>query len=84
IIFESITFLKVNLNVGAGWATNTTQRTKFNVRINAFEGAFTVQAAYTFKLFGIGQNINASYGHSYNADKIPKPLYAGGSFFLAA
>ncbi|KFJ67601.1 hypothetical protein DR84_1952 [Francisella tularensis] len=37
-----------------------------------------------FKLFGSGQNINASYGHSYNADNIPMPLSAGGSFFLVS
>ncbi|ADA78599.1 hypothetical protein DR79_637 [Francisella tularensis] len=84
ISFESIPFLPGNLNVGAGWATTTTQSTQFNGRSNAFAGAFTVQAAYTFKLFGSGQNINASYGHSYNADNIPMPLSAGGSFFLAA
>lgn len=84
INFESIPFLPGNLNIGAGWATTTTQSTQFNGRSNAFAGAFTVQAAYTFKLFGSGQNINASYGHSYNADNIPMPLSAGGSFFLAA
>lgn len=43
-----------------------------------------MQAAYTMKLFGKGQNINASYGHSYNADNIPMPLSAGVGTFKTA
>ncbi|MDE5012659.1 hypothetical protein NAI80_09855, partial [Francisella tularensis subsp. holarctica] len=46
ISFECIPFLPGNLNVGAGWATTTTQSTHFYGRSNAFAGAFTVQAAY--------------------------------------
>lgn len=58
------------LNIRACWITTTTQSTQFNGRSNAFAGAFTVQATYTFRLFDSDQNINASYGHSYNADNI--------------
>ncbi|MDE4951343.1 hypothetical protein NAI70_12765, partial [Francisella tularensis subsp. holarctica] len=76
-------FLTGNLNVGAGLATTNTQSKQFNGRSNAFAGAFTVKAAYTFKLFGSGKNIKASYGHSYNADNIPMPLSAEGSYFLS-
>lgn len=76
INFESIPFLPGSLNIGAGWATTTTKSTQFNGKNNAYAGAFTVQSAYTFMLFGSGQNINVSYGHSYNADNIPMPLSA--------
>ncbi|AIT09266.1 hypothetical protein LO80_04305 [Candidatus Francisella endociliophora] len=81
--FNDIPFLPGSLNLGGGWATTTTQSTQFNGYSNAFAGAFTVQAAYAFKLFGSGQNINVSYGHSYNADNIPMPLSAEGSYFKA-
>ena len=84
INFESILFLPGNLNIVAGWTTTTTQSTQFNGRSNAFTGAFIVQAAYTFRLFGSGQNINASYGHSYNADNIPMPLSAGEGVLAAS
>lgn len=79
--FSNIPYLPGSVNFGAGWATTTTQSTQFNGYSNAYAGAFTVQAAYGFEFFGKGQNINASYGHSYNADNIPMPLSAGGSAF---
>lgn len=82
--FDNIPFLPGSLNFGSGWATTTTKSTQFNGISNDYAGAFTMQAAYAFKLFGSGQNINASYGHSYNADNIPMPLSAGGSLFKAA
>ncbi|AJI58095.1 DUF3573 domain-containing protein [Francisella philomiragia] len=84
VSFQSVPFLPGSLNLGAGWATTTTQSTQYNGYSNAYAGAFTVQAAYTMKLFGKGQNINASYGHSYNADNIPMPLSAGVGTFKTA
>lgn len=79
--FNNIPFLPGSLNLGGGWATTTTRSTQFNGYSNAFAGAFTVQAAYLFDLFGSGQNINVSYGRSYNADNIPMPISAEGSYF---
>nr|WP_322786325.1 DUF3573 domain-containing protein [Allofrancisella guangzhouensis] len=73
-----------SFNLGAGWATTTNRSIQFNSLSDVYAGAFTAQVAYTFTIFGSGQNINFSYGHSYNADNIPMPLSSSASRFMAA
>ncbi|QIV95606.1 uncharacterized protein DUF3573 [Allofrancisella inopinata] len=73
-----------SFNLGAGWATTTNKSVQFNGISDSYAGAFTVQAAYTFTIFGSGQNINISYGHSYNAENIPMPLSFSASRFMGA
>ena len=58
-------------NLGVGWATTTTKSSQYNGYSNTRAGAFSLQTAYAFKLFGKGQNINLSYGQTYDANNIP-------------
>ena len=63
-------------SVGGGWGSTTTKSMAFNGYSNSLAGAFTVQTAYSYPLFGRGTNINVSFGHSYNADNLPTYMAA--------
>ena len=71
-------------NLQTGWATTTDKSTQFNGVSNSYTGSWYVATAYGLELFGKGQNINVSYGRSYNANKIAMPLSAGAGNIVSA
>jgi len=87
IAFSGIGEINGLLQFGSSWGTTTTKSRHYTVLAadgegsNVYSGAWGVNASWGQILGGRNTNFNASYGQSYNADRIPMGISASDEYF---